>query len=344
MSADHHRHPPQLLALLHEELASSGLLELLEDAETTDLMVNEDGSVWRQHLRRGQERIEDMQLGPDEIESLLGTVASLHGTVVTAEQPILEATLPFHEARLEAVLPPLTTAPVLALRKPPAVLLTLDDLVGNHTLPRSVAELLAVALEQGSTCVVAGGVGSGKTTLANALLVALLAARPDERIVILEEGARELHVEGANVNRLLTSERAGVDMTQLVRTALRLNPSRILIGEVRGAEAMDFLRAANTGQAGSLLTVHANSAKDSLSRLDTLAQEAGVPSQLDRIAEAVDLVAFVARTGTCRRVREVLRVDGIGRAGKPKLERLYTAAGTANPQSRSLPLDPGGSS
>jgi type IV secretion system protein VirB11 len=336
------RFPPHLVEMLRDELETAGLLPLLDDPQTTDLMVNEDGSVWLHHLTRGEQRVADLTVQPDQVESLLGTAASLHGTVVTGERPILEATLPFHAARLEAVLPPLVTAPVLALRKPPAVHLGLDDLVANQTLPRSVADLLAAALIERSTCLIAGGVGSGKTTLANALLAALLAARPDERIVIIEEGARELQAEAANAIRLLTSGAAGVDMTVLVRTALRLNPSRILIGEVRGPEAMDFLRAANTGCSGSLLTIHANGARDALDRLDMLVQETGVPSQLRRIAEAVHLVAFVARTGARRRLVEVVRVDGLDRAGRPRFEPLYAAAGSPDPRSRPLPLDSGG--
>jgi type IV secretion system protein VirB11 len=134
-------------------------------------------------------------------------------------------------------------------------------------------------------------------------------------------------------------------MTRLLRAALRLNPSRILIGEVRGPEALDFLRAANTGHPGSLLTVHANSAADSLHRLDTLAQEAGVPPQLARVAEAVDLVVFVTRSAARRRVVEVLRVGGLGTGGRPQTERLYNCATHhPDPRSRPLPLHIGGDS
>lgn len=314
---------PQLVDMLREELAETGLLALLADADTTDLMVNEDGSVWLQQLHRGLSRVPDLSVRADDLESLLGTVASLHGTVISPHQPVLEATLPLHGARLEALLPPLVTAPVLALRRPPTRLLTLDDLVENDTLPRGLADELRQAVLDAETCVVAGGVGSGKTTLVNALLAELLAAAPEERIVLLEEGARELLADAPNVIRLLTSETAGYDMTALLRTALRLNPTRILIGEVRGPEALDFLRAANTGHPGSLLTVHANGAAETLDRLDALAQEAGVPSQARRVAETVDRVIFIARVGTKRRVVEVLAVDGLDTEGAPRITRLF---------------------
>jgi len=282
--------------------------------------------------------LEGAGVSADELESLLGIVASLQGAVINAERPILEATLPFHAGRLEAVLPPLSTAPLVAIRKPPARLLTLDDLVANRTLPRGVAELLAAAVRGRQTCAVAGGVGSGKTTLVNALLAALLDEFPEERVVILEEGARELHAAGANVLRLLTSDAAGVGMTELLRAALRLNPSRILVGEARGREALDFLRAANTGHPGSLLTLHANGARDALTRLDTLAQEAGVPSQLARVCEALDLVVFVARGATARRVVEVVRVGGLDGRGEPETETIYRRGGEAGEaEGRPLP-------
>lgn len=323
------RFDPRLAALLEEELAATRLLPHLRDPDVTDLMVNEDGSVYLQALGRGQHRVADLQLAPAEVETLLATVASLHDTVVTADEPVLEATIPVANARLEALLPPLVSSPVLALRKPPARLLTLADLVANGTLPADLADDLSEAFRHECTIVIAGGVGSGKTTLANALLADLVAHHPDERIVVLEEGARELHVDAANVVRLLTSERAGIGMGRLLRTALRLNPSRLLIGEARGPEALDFLRAANTGHPGSLLTTHANGARQALDRLDALAQEAGVPSQLARIAEAVDLVVFVAHTaGGRRRVLEVVEVGGPDAAGRPVTRTVFQAAGS----------------
>lgn len=325
------RFDPRLAALLEDELAATHLLPHLRDPEVTDLMVNEDGSVYLQTLGHGQRRVEDLRLAPAEIETVLATVASLHDTVVTADEPVLEATLPVADARLEALLPPLVSSPVLALRKPPARLLTLADLVGNGTLPADLAATLSRAFRERRTIVVAGGVGSGKTTFANALLADLLAHHPDERIVVLEEGARELHVDAGNVVRLLTSERAGIGMGRLVRTALRLNPSRLLIGEARGPEALDFLRAANTGHPGSLLTTHANGARQALDRLDALAQEAGVPSQLSRIAEAVDLVVFVARTaGGRRRVLEVVEVAGPDATGRPVPRTVFPVAVTGS--------------
>lgn len=325
------RHDPRLAALLEEELAACRLLPLLHADEITDVMVNEDGSVYTQGLGRGQAAVDGLRLTPDVVETLLATAASLHDTVVTADEPILEATLPVARARLEALLPPLVSAPVLALRKPPARLLRLADLVANGTLPADLADSLAAAFRARRTVVVAGGVGSGKTTLATALLADLLAHHPDERVVVLEEGAREIHAEAANVVRLLTSERAGIGMSRLLRSALRLNPSRILIGEARGREALDFLRAANTGHPGSLLTTHANGARQALDRLDALAQEAGVPSQLARIAEAVDLVVFVAHTaGGRRRVLEVVEVAGPDAAGRPVTRAVYPSAGSVD--------------
>ena len=326
-----YRFAPHLVEMLREELAAAALLPLLVDLDTTDLMINENGAVYVEALGEPVRRLDGVTVDADALESILGTVASLHGEVITQESPILEAALPIGNARLQAVLPPLVAAPVVAIRKPPARTLSLDDLVAFGTLPRGLADELAAAVVTRRSVVVAGGVGSGKTTLLNALLAALLAAEPEERIVVLEEGARELHAEGANLIRLLTSDLAGVDMTRLLRTALRLNPDRILVGEVRGAEALDWLRASNTGHPGGLLTLHASGAAEAIDRLDALVQEAGIPSQLRRVAQALDLIVFLARTSTGRRVVEVLEVEGLDDAGRPSTRSLYAAPADGGP-------------
>lgn len=294
---------PVLVANLREELEALGLWEVISDPEVTDVMVNETGRVFVASFA-GTRRLE-RPVEPLRLESAIATMASLHGLVVERDHPILEATLPFHAIRVEALVPPVVSAPTLVLRKPATRLLTLEELVARETLSPGEARHLSAAVLDRKTLLIAGGVGSGKTTLASALLHEVVTAHPAERLVILEEGAREIRVEGENVTRLLTSEAAGIGMTRLLRTALRLNPDRIILGEARGAEALDFVKAANTGHPGGLLTLHASSAEEALVRLDVLAQEAGVPSQMERIREVVDLVVFLERSGGERRVVEM---------------------------------------
>lgn len=292
--------------MLRSELEALGLMESLKDPETTDLMVNENGSVFLV-THSGTVKLEP-QVDPLALESAIATIAALHGRTVGPAAPILEATLPFYGIRVLALLPHVVASPTLTLRKPPVRLMPLSELVRRDTLSQSEASRLANAVRERETVVVAGGVGSGKTTLASALLAEVLEACPYERIVTIEEGARELQISGENVNRFLTDEEAGISTRRLIRHALRSNPDRIILGEARGAEALDFLKAANTGHPGGILTVHANSAADAVTRLDSLAQEAGVGSQRDRILEAVDWVVYMDRRLPRRVVVEIARL------------------------------------
>ncbi len=301
--------PRALTALetLRSELEDSGLMRLLDEPGTTDVMVNPE-SVYAAEAGRGTYDT-GLRVDANRLESMIASLAGLHGLVVDRDQPILEADLPFHGVRVQAVLPPVVTSPVLALRKPAAATPTLDELVASGAVPEEVAPRLRAAVLDRETMLIAGGVGSGKTTLLSALLGELLRERPEERVVVCEEGCRELVVPGANTVRLLASEEAGVSLARLLRCALRMNPDRIVVGEARGAEALDFLRACNTGHRGAMMTLHANSAEDALHRLDDLVQEAGVPSQMGRIGAAVDLVVYMERDGGRRRVVEVVGVD-----------------------------------
>lgn len=298
------RFDPHLTANLRQELQALGIWEALEDPATTDVMLNENGTVFV----AGHDGLSCLphRFDPERLETALGTLAALHGLELHRGRPLLEATLPFGAVRAQASLPPVVASPALTLRKPPSRLMTLEELVERATLSHDLAQDLANAVRSRANLLIAGGVGSGKTTLASALLHELLRTHPHERLLILEEGARELRVEGENVTRLLTHEAAGIGMRRLLRHALRSNPDRIILGEARGAEAHDFLKAANTGHPGSLLTLHANSAEDAFERLDALVQEAGVPSQMGRIRETVEGVVYLERRGVRRVVGEVL--------------------------------------
>jgi type IV secretion system protein TrbB len=305
------RHRPDQLEALRAELVDSGLWPLLDDPDVTDVMVNAGGAVFAQAQGRGSFDT-GVRVEPDRLESIVATIAGLHGLEIHDRRPILEASLPFGAIRVEAVLRPLVEATVLTLRKPPAKRFTLDDLVANGSLPSKGAEILQTAVRDRANGLIAGGVGSGKTTLLTALLHEVVVQSPTERLVVCEDGARELVVDGENVVRLLTSDDAGVDLRRLLRCALRLNPDRIIVGEARGPEALDWLKACNTGHPGGWLTLHANSATDAVYRLDDLIQEAGVPSQLHRIAAALDLLVFVEKETVGRRVGQILRLLSAG--------------------------------
>jgi P-type conjugative transfer ATPase TrbB len=303
------------------------VLDALADPRVIEVMLNPDGRLWIDELGIGM-RDTGNRFSPSQGENLLGTVAAALSGVITPERPILEGELPLDGSRFCGLLPPVVLAPAFCIRKAATSLYSLDDYVRDGILDVSSAAVqgnAALAPSRGHLTVlrhaicarqnilVVGGTQSGKTTLANGLLHELsVSAASSQRIVSIEE-TRELRCTVENNVALRTTET--VDMTQLVRTALRLRPDRIIIGEVRGAEALAMLKAWNTGHPGGIATVHANSAYAALVRLEQLVQEANVSPQPALIAEAVDLIVVIVRTPTGRCVTEVARVHSASSSG-----------------------------
>jgi P-type conjugative transfer ATPase TrbB len=287
----------------------------LADPLVIEVMVNPDGALRLDRLGAGRcdtgERLE-----PSQVERIIRLVASHARAEVHGAAPIVSAELPPHGEglageRFEGLLPPVSMGPCFAIRKPAARIYRLADYVADGIMPAGTARLLSNAVAERRNILVAGGTSSGKTTLANALL-AELAAR-DERVILIED-TRELQCSAPDTVALRT--RAGtVTMADLVRSTLRLRPDRIIIGEVRGAEALDMLKAWNTGHPGGIATVHANSAVSALHRLEQLIQEAvtAVPRRL--IAQAVNLVVFIEGRGTGRRISSVASIEGLDLSG-----------------------------
>ena len=303
---------------LERELGSE-ILEALGDPSIVEVMVNGDGRLWLDRLGKGVEKTRSVIVSA-RVESLLGTVAAVRGGVINADVPILECELPGFEARIEGVVPPVSRAPIFAIRKPSSVVRSIEDYRSAGELDATHGDALRDAIRHRRNVVVCGGTGSGKTTLANALLLEKLRlGNPAQRIVILED-TLELQCRGENVVSLRTCESA--DLARLVRATLRLRPDTIVVGEVRGGEALEMLKAWNTGHPGGITTVHANNAGAALSRLDQLVQEAGVPSQPQLIAEVIDLVVAIERTPTGRHVTEVVRVEGYERANGYRLREM----------------------
>lgn len=300
----------QQQARLHEKLRRElgpTVLAALADPDVTEVMGNPDGALWIESQVQGM-RDTGTRIPPMQAENLIGTVAAMLGTVVNAASPIVEGELPLDGNRFEGLLPPVSTAPVFVIRKRPTRIYTLDDYVAAEIMTPWHADGLRQAIRERRNLVIAGGTTSGKTTLANALIHEMVAlGDPAERFVILED-TRELQCAAPNAVQLHTGDVA--DLTRLTRVTMRLRPDRIIIGEVRGGEALALLKAWNTGHPGGLTTVHANSAPAALMRLDTLIQEAGVPPQPQLVAEAVDLLVFITRTPAGRRVQELVTVTG----------------------------------
>jgi type IV secretion system protein VirB11 len=283
------------------------ILAAIADREVTEIIVNEDGRLWLESYGAGM-RETGVTLAPSQVESLIGTVAASLGTVANAANPIVEGELPIAGVRFEGLLPPVARKPCWVMRKPAHVLFTVDDYISDGILSTAQADIFRDAIDKRHNIVVAGGTGSGKTTLAGAFINEMVGrSDPNERYVIIED-TLEIQCRAKNLVQLHTAE--GADMTRLVRTTMRLRPDRIIIGEVRGAEALALLKAWNTGHPGGVTTIHANSAKAALTRLSSLVQEAAVPPQPELIAETINLVAFIVRTAGGRRVTELVEVDG----------------------------------
>lgn len=305
MRAAHPEQQQRLYAKLCRELGAS-TFAALGDPDVTEVMCNPDGSLWVESHAAGMREIGEC-LRETQVESLIGTVAALLGTVVHDRAPIIEGELPINGYRFEGILPPVSTAPTFVIRKRATQIYSLTDYVKARILTTAQQKVLLEAVRDRQNIVIAGGTASGKTTLANALVREIVAlGDPTERIVILED-TRELQCEARNAVQLHTGDVA--DLTRLVRVTMRLRPDRIIVGEVRGGEALALLKAWNTGHPGGITTVHANSAGAALLRLDSLILESGVPPQPRLVAETVDLVAFIVRTPEGRRVRELARVN-----------------------------------
>ena len=293
--------------------------EALEAPDTIEIMGNPDGSVWIEKPGIGL-IISEHTLPSSDRERVIRLVASGVGVAANRTSPIISAELPGSGERFEGLLPPVSTAPCFSIRKPATTPFELGDYVTQGALAPALAQALKDAIATHANILIAGGTSSGKTTFTNALL-----AEPslhDDRIVILED-TRELRCAAPNVVQLRT-HRGSTSLQDLVRSTLRLRPDRIIIGEVRGAEALDLLKAWNTGHPGGITTLHANSAHGALARLEQLTLEATPRAPFDLIAEAIDVVVFMSRAGGQRRVEEALRVtgfDGEGYQTQPLVSR-----------------------
>ncbi len=299
----------------------------LADPLVIEVMVNPDGSLRLDKL--GQGRMDTGErLAASEVERIIRLVASHVRAEVHADSPIISAELPSRDdgmsgERFEGLLPPVALGPCFSIRKPAARIYAIADYVADRIMLPVQADALKQAVKDRSNILVVGGTSSGKTTLANALLAEM--AGLDERVILIED-TRELQCAAPDCVPLRT--RPGiVSMADLVRSTLRLRPDRIIVGEVRGAEALDMLKAWNTGHPGGIATIHANSARSSLYRLEQLISEAVVTVPRPLIAETIDLIVFIHGRGTGRRIETIAQVTGLDANGD------YVVTDLTHPQS-----------
>lgn len=289
----------------------------LADPAVIEIMLNPDGALWIDRLGEGLAPTAE-RLSSADGERIVRLVAHHVGAEIHARRPRVSAELPETGERFEGLIPPVVAAPAFAIRKPAVAVFTLDDYARAGIMTRLQAAVLRDAVAKRLNILIAGGTGAGKTTLANALLAEI--AKTSDRIVLIED-TRELQCESPNLVAMRTKDGV-VSLSDLVRSSLRLRPDRIPIGEVRGAEALDLLKAWGTGHPGGVGTIHAGAALGALRRMEQLIQEAVVTVPRALIAETINLVAVIVRDGHGRRLSELARVDGLDDQGGYRLTLL----------------------
>jgi type IV secretion system protein VirB11 len=289
----------------------------LDEAAVVEVMLNPDGRLWVDRLSAGLSDT-GLRLSPEDAERIVRLVAHHVGAEVHAGAPRVSAELPQSGERFEGLLPPVVAAPCFAIRKPAVAVFTLADYVAAGIMPPSAAEALRQAVKDRDNILVAGGTSTGKTTLTNALLAEI--AKSDDRVVLIED-TRELQCLTPNLVALRTKDGVA-SLADLVRSSLRLRPDRIPIGEVRGAEALDLLKAWGTGHPGGIGTIHAGSGLGALRRLEQLIQESVVTVPRALIAETISIIAVLAGRGRDRRLAELVRVEGLDAAGDYRLSPI----------------------
>jgi pilus assembly protein CpaF len=307
----------RLVSEVHHELFGLGPLEpLLADPTISDILVNSYSNIYIE--RRGKLEKTLISFKDDEhLRRVIERIVSTVGRRIDEAQPMVDARLP-DGSRVNAIIPPLALdGPVLSIRRFGTNPLRMPALIENGALTKEIAILFEMCVRARLNIIISGGTGAGKTTLLNALSAFIPA---DERIVTIEDSA-ELQMQQPHVVRLETRPpniegRGEVTQRDLVRNSLRMRPDRIVIGEVRGGEAIDMLQAMNTGHDGSLTTIHANSTRDALGRLETMVQMTGMRlsdrAMRQQIASAINVVIQVARlTDGTRRIISISEITGM---------------------------------
>lgn len=292
------------------------ILARLEDPGVAEVMLNPDGRVWVDRFDQGLVAT-DLVVSPADGERVVRLVAHHVGVEVHAGRPRLSAELPGSGERFEGLLPPLVIGPCFSIRKPASRVFSLADYVRAGVMGHGAADLLTAAVAERANILVVGPTSSGKTTLVNALLAKV--ADSGDRVVLIED-LRELQCPAPNLVALRTSD--GVGLGDLVRASLRLRPDRIVIGEVRGGEALDLVKAWGTGHPGGVGTLHAGSALGALLRLEQLILETVVTAPRGLIAETIDLIAVLSGRGRQRRLVDLARLSGLAPDGAYQLTPL----------------------
>ena len=288
-----------LLSALGKDIQS-----YLSDDDIIEIMLNPDGKLWIDRLSQSRQ-FTGKTIEKTDAERIIRIVASHVDAICNVSQPLVSAELPNSGARFQGIIPPVVENPTFTIRKKAVRLFTLADYVLQNVMPEKLISLIQQAVHDRKNILIVGGTGSGKTTLSNAILMEM--AQYDHRIIIIED-TLELQCSAKDYVSLKTTDQ--ITMESLLKATMRLRPDRIVVGEVRGGEALTLLKAWNTGHPGGLATVHANNALQGLTRIEQLIQEViiGVPRQL--IADAIHMIIYIERDGVERKIKEMVQVEG----------------------------------
>ena len=297
------RSHPRLVRKLQEALGDQ-LCVALDDANVVEIMLNPDGKLFIERLGHGVAPAGEMSSAAAEM--VIGTVAHALQSEVDTEQPIISGELPIGGHRFEGLLPPVVARPAFTIRRRASRLIPLDNYIRAGVMTEYQASTIRSAISARLNIIISGGTGSGKTTLANAVIHEIVKSAPEDRLVILEDTA-EIQCTAENAVLLHTSD--SIDMARLLKSTMRLRPDRIVVGEVRDDAALTLLKAWNTGHPGGVATIHSNTAMSALRRLEQLTAEASQQPMHEVIGEAVDLVISIERTPRGRFVRDIIQVE-----------------------------------
>jgi len=297
------RSHPRLIRKLQEALGDQ-LCVALDDPTVVEIMLNPDGRLFIERLGHGVAPAGEMNAATAEI--VIGSVAHALHSEADDDRPIISGEMPIGGHRFEGLLPPVVTSPTFTIRRRASRLIPLDDYVASKVMTEEQVCVIRNAIASRLNIVISGGTGSGKTTLANAVIAEIVETAPDDRLLILEDTA-EIQCAAENAVALHTSDT--IDMARLLKSTMRLRPDRIIVGEVRDGAALTLLKAWNTGHPGGVTTIHSNTAESGLRRLEQLTAEASQQPMREVIGEAVDLIVSIERAPKGRIVRDILHVE-----------------------------------
>ena len=292
--------------LANLKFSMQDIMAHMQDPNVFEVYINPDEKIWVDTFDKGR-IFTGEKLPKDTSKQIIYNVAALTGQIIDADKPILSAEIPdtkdFDSARFQGVLPPVVCAPTINIRKHPKKIYTLDDYVTQGVMTKKQKDIIVKAIHERKNIIAAGGTKSGKTTFLNAILAEI--AKDKSRVIMIED-TPELRCSAEDCVSMVATDH--ITMDDCLRSVLRQTPDRIVVGEVRNSEALALLDAWSTGHNGGCSTVHSNSAKDTLLRLENMISRVSITPQRVTIAQAVDMIIYLKYTGTKRTVEEIIEI------------------------------------